>query len=324
WRPKVAGQRGLRILSLDGGGTRGVLSIAYLKEIMRRVNTNQQGGEMEPHQMFDLICGTSTGGVIAYLLGAQRASLASTEVLYDSFIEKVFGHRSNLRLVTDRAAYDEAALEALLFEMCGDQLLLDSWQRNCTNFFCISTKVNTNPPQTNIWRNYNYPPGQKSRYPGACRVNTFTAVRATTAAPTFFTPVPWENGLYVDGALVANNPTAVAIQEAKVLFPGVPIEMIVSIGTGYVNELKQIDTMGWDLLVNQLVASSTATEDTHALLNNLLPKEMYFRFNPQLSVDHPIDEKDKGILAGMKQIARDDVASMETGPEAKEFRRLIR
>mmetsp|Transcript_2575 Transcript_2575/g.5526 ORF Transcript_2575/g.5526 Transcript_2575/m.5526 type:complete len:196 (+) Transcript_2575:1583-2170(+) len=110
----------------------------------------------------------------------------------------------------------------------------------------------------------------------------------------------------------------------QVLFPGVPIEMIVSIGTGYVNELKQIDTMGWDLLVNQLVASSTGTEDTHALLNNLLPKEMYFRFNPQLSVDHPIDEKDKGILAGMKQIARDDVASMETGPGRKEFELMIK
>jgi len=39
---------------------------------------------------------------------------------------------------------------------------------------------------------------------------------ATTAAPTFFTPVQWEGGLFCDGALVANNPTAIALQEAKV------------------------------------------------------------------------------------------------------------
>jgi Patatin-like phospholipase len=77
-------------------------------------------------------------------------------------------------------------------------------------------QVNNNPPQAKVWRNYNYPPGQRSRYPGAFRINTVTAVRATSAAPTFFTPVQWEKGLYCDGALVANNPTAIALQEAKV------------------------------------------------------------------------------------------------------------
>jgi patatin-like phospholipase/acyl hydrolase len=60
-----------------------------------------------------------------------------------------------------------------------------------------------------------------------------TAVRATTAAPTFFVPVQHEDGLFCDGALVANNPTAIALQEAKQLFPGVPIETVVSIGNHY-------------------------------------------------------------------------------------------
>ena len=80
----------------------------------------------------------------------------------------------------------------------------------------MSTKVNNNPPLIQIWRNYNYAYDQTSRYPGSARVNTLTAVRATTAAPTFFTPVPYQGGLYCDGALVANNPTAIALQEAKV------------------------------------------------------------------------------------------------------------
>lgn len=39
---------------------------------------------------------------------------------------------------------------------------------------------------------------------------------STHIAPTFFTPIPWQGGLYGDGALVANNPTAIALQEAKV------------------------------------------------------------------------------------------------------------
>jgi len=319
WKPRVPGQKGLRILSLDGGGTRGVLSIAYLKDIMQRVNSN-----LEPYQMFDLICGTSTGGIIACLLGAQRASLAETEILYDDFIEKVFGQRSNLRLVTDRAAYDENILEDILYEIAGDQLLLDSNQNDCSRVFCISTKVNVNPPQPNVWRNYNYPPGRTSRYPGAFRVNTFTAVRATTAAPTFFTPVPWENGLYCDGALVANNPTAIAMQEAKVLYPGVPIEMVLSIGTGYCNEESAVQSMGWDMLVNKLISSSTDTEDVHALLVDFLPPEKYFRFNPALEVDYPIDEKDRGILDGLKKVARDDVERKATGADQQQFELLLK
>ena len=209
-----------------------------------------------------MICGTSTGGIIAVLLGAERLRVDETEVLYDDFIQKVFGNKSNLKLVSQQAFYDEDELEKVLYSMCGEDLLLDSNRNDCARVFCLSTKVNTNPPQTKVWRNYNYPPGQKSRYPGAFRVNTVTAVRATTAAPTFFTPVQWEGGLYCDGALVANNPTAIALQEAKVLYPGVPIELVVSIGTGYFEEESTMQSMGWDVLVNQLIASSTATEGT--------------------------------------------------------------
>lgn len=211
WRPRVPGQKGLRILSLDGGGTRGVLSIAFLKEIFLRANC-----PFKPYQMFDMICGTSTGGIIAALLGAERANLDEAEVLYDEFIDKIFAQRSNLRLVTEQAAYDGRDWEKILYDMCGDQLFVDSNQHDCARVFCISTMVNVNPPVPNLWRNYNYPPRATPRYPGASRVNTFTAIRATTAAPTFFTPVHWGSGLYCDGALVANNPTAIAMQEAKV------------------------------------------------------------------------------------------------------------
>lgn len=240
-----------------------------------RISPNEK---VQPYELFDIICGTSTGGIIAVLLGSQRRTVGETEQLYDDFIDKVFGKKSNLKLVSETAAYDELELEKLLYSMCGDELMLDSNRYDCSRVFCLSTKVNNNPPQAKVWRNYNYPPGQKSRYPGAFRVNTVTAVRATSAAPTFFTPVQWEEGLYCDGALVANNPTAIALQEAKVLYPDVPIELVVSIGTGYYNNPEKLRTMGWDLLVNQLIASSTDTEDVHALLENFLPEEKYFRY----------------------------------------------
>lgn len=55
WKPKQPGQKGLRILSFDGGGTRGVMGIVLLKELMRR------SGKSSPFELFDIICGTSTG-----------------------------------------------------------------------------------------------------------------------------------------------------------------------------------------------------------------------------------------------------------------------
>lgn len=212
WKPKQPGQKGLRILSLDGGGTRGVLSIALIKELMKRI------GKQHPHEVFDIICGTSTGGIIACLLGLQMRSIQETETLYDDLIDRVFGKKSNLKLVSEQAMYDELEFERILYSLCGEELLLDSNRNNCARVFVASTKVNNNPPIIQLWRNYNYPPEQRPRYTGSFRINTLTAVRATTAAPTFFTPVPWNGGLYCDGALVANNPTAIALQEAKVRY----------------------------------------------------------------------------------------------------------
>lgn len=57
-------------------------------------------------------------------------------------------------------------------------------------------------------------------------------MRASTAAPTVFKPVLMGEELYCDGGIVACNPTGVAIHEARTIFPGIPIEMIVSCGTG--------------------------------------------------------------------------------------------
>lgn len=213
WKPKLPGQKGLRILSLDGGGTRGVLTIALLKELFKRLP-----GDLQPHDVFDIICGTSTGGIIAMLLGGQKRSIAESEFLYDEFIGKIFSQKSNLKFVREQAFYDESGFEKILEQMCGDQLILDSNQQECPRVFCVSSKLNSYPPETMIWRNYNYPTGVKSRYPGTFRVNTKTAIRATTAAPTFFTPVQWENQLFCDGAILANNPTAIAFQESKVRF----------------------------------------------------------------------------------------------------------
>jgi calcium-independent phospholipase A2-gamma len=63
-----------------------------------------------------------------------------------------------------------------------------------------------------------------------CVSQVWECVRATTAAPSYFVPLQFGDALYCDGALLANNPTAVALAEARMVFPGVPVEAVVSIG----------------------------------------------------------------------------------------------
>eukprot|EP01127_Copromyxa_protea_P016243 TRINITY_DN4797_c0_g1_i3.p1 TRINITY_DN4797_c0_g1~~TRINITY_DN4797_c0_g1_i3.p1 ORF type:complete len:1066 (+),score=216.78 TRINITY_DN4797_c0_g1_i3:909-4106(+) len=79
--------RGLRILALDGGGTRGLVAIAALKKLEeitgRRIST-----------MFDLIVGTSTGAVIASFIGLQGRSMLEIESLYRIFCSQIFVHHS--------------------------------------------------------------------------------------------------------------------------------------------------------------------------------------------------------------------------------------
>ena len=72
----------LRILSLDGGGVRGISSLYILKELMRQIARehaaeNPERPEISPRpcDYFDLICGTSTGGLIALMVGRLRMVL---------------------------------------------------------------------------------------------------------------------------------------------------------------------------------------------------------------------------------------------------------
>lgn len=66
------------------------------------------------------------------------------------------------------------------------------------------------------------------------------ALRASTAAPTVFKPVLMGGEMYCDGGIVASNPAAVAIHEARTLYPHVPIELVVSIGTGGTLQLNKV------------------------------------------------------------------------------------
>ena len=101
-----------------------------------------------------------------------------------------------------------------------------------------------------------------------------------------------------------------------------PIELVLSIGTGFNTKASTSQSLGWDLLVNQIVASTTDTEDVHSMLMDFLPADKYFRFNPILPEAMPIDEKNKSALLDLKRLAKQTFLEMERGPPA-DAKRLL-
>jgi hypothetical protein len=124
--------------------------------------------------------------------------------------------------------------------------------------------------QYNFASNKNYVSTAGSRHDGSFRVLQRAALRATTAAPTVFKPVVMGGEIYSDGGIVASNPTAVAIHEARTLFPDIPIELCVSCGTGEFVSERVSPSFGWDGIVSQIVKSATDTAKTHWVLEDIL------------------------------------------------------
>lgn len=75
-------KQGLRILSMDGGGMKGLATVQMLKEI-------EKGTGKRIYELFDLICGTSTGGMLAVALGMKLMTLEECEDIYKNLGEDV-------------------------------------------------------------------------------------------------------------------------------------------------------------------------------------------------------------------------------------------
>lgn len=354
WVPKIPGQKGLRILCLDGGGSRGMTSCVAMKLLVDSL------GGMEIADCFDLVVGTSTGAIIAFLVGLKLETSARAVERYDALIEKIFikSTFSAPMLLFTTAVYDESPFMNVLSEILGDDTMLDSRANPSVPFvFAVTSKMSSNPTKIALFRNYNYSGGElpdpfminpddaresldlpihheakdikrnsyqrkgvgqesSSRHPGSFRALQRYALRASTAAPTVFKPVLMGGEMYCDGGIVASNPSAISIHEARNIFPDVPIELVVSIGTGGFREQKSEPRIGWDGIIGQIIASATDGEQIHHILEDILgdgktaqgrssvSDTRYMRFNPILGMpdEYPIDVTDPEKLNQIKNI----------------------
>ena len=223
-----------RILALDGGGVRGIISIAFLERI-EELLTEDAGTNVRLCDYFDLIGGTSTGAIIGSAL-ALGMSVKDVKELYFDLAPRIFV-TSLWRLRYLRARFDAAALSRELDRIIGNRPL--DTPDLLTGYCVVAKRVDTGSP----WI--------LSNNPGAPYWNDnkdyrlANLIRASTAAPTYFDPESLpiapgvKDGLFVDGGVSPYNNPSIALLMLSQLkafnlrWPTGPDNLkIVSVGTG--------------------------------------------------------------------------------------------
>jgi patatin-like phospholipase/acyl hydrolase len=209
--------RRFQVLALDGGGVRGIFTAAILAGLEEDV-----GSPVVEH--FDLVVGTSTGGIIALALGA---GLTPRQIL-EFYVEERAAIFAGLPLLTNlrrlfRAKYRPDGLEAALKRIFGERLLGES-------------RVPLVVPSYNLGENavYVFKTPHQVRLRRDFRVPMWAVAMATSAAPTYFPAfhLPTDHVRLVDGGVWANNPAMVGVTEAVGMFGCALDEIrVLSVGT---------------------------------------------------------------------------------------------
>jgi predicted acylesterase/phospholipase RssA len=215
--PTSWGPERFQILSLDGGGLKGIYSAAVLASLQESI-----GNPISSR--FDLIVGTSTGGIIALGLGL---GLSPRDIL-DFYVRsgaQVFGDRLRLRSVIRlmRPKYPRSRLERAVREVFGDRLLGESRKALVVPAYDLDAD-----------RVYLFKTPHAERFDRDWRVPAWEIAMATSAAPTYFPAfrLGSDRTRLIDGGVWANNPSLVAIVEAVSSF-GADLQQIrlFSLGT---------------------------------------------------------------------------------------------
>jgi uncharacterized protein len=187
-----------RILAIDGGGIKGMFPASFLATIEEAI-----GSPVVDY--FDLIAGTSTGGIIALGLGLGFPAHEIVE-FYEQLGPKVFPNNTWWKELSRYLAgkYDGEPLREVLTEKFGDMKLGHSTKR------LIIPSVNLDKGEP-----YIYKTSHCERFEYDYKVKAVDVGLATSAGPTYFPPHRLEAGTtVVDGGIFANNPTGLAVVEA--------------------------------------------------------------------------------------------------------------
>ncbi|KAF1350209.1 acyl transferase/acyl hydrolase/lysophospholipase [Delphinella strobiligena] len=192
---------GLRVLALEGGGVRGLSELLILGQLMPLVKDERDPPDDtldRPCKVFDVICGTSTGGLIAILLGCLKLTVKQAIEEYESLAEEVFGN-PKFKVPGREAKYSvktfERVIRRLIAKYSGDEdvaMLQDTGE--CKVFVCTQRALAVGAGHPFLMRSY----ADSTNIDG---LTIWQAARATSAAPTFFKRLKIGNREYIDGGI---------------------------------------------------------------------------------------------------------------------------
>jgi len=242
-----------RILSLDGGGIRGALTLGYLQQV-EDILRAQNGGspDFRLSDYFDLIGGTSTGSIIAACL-ATGMKVEEIKEKYFALGGKIFAKKKHWWTIgklalLDKAQFDAQPLETALEDLFGDMTM--GSDKILTGLCIVAKRADTN----STWPIVNNPNGKYFNSKDGTNKDILlsNAVRASAAAPTYFVPEKIGVGggspeaYFVDGGVsMANNPALQLLMVATLKGFRFNWEMgpdklfIVSVGTGF-SKMKKL------------------------------------------------------------------------------------
>jgi patatin-like phospholipase/acyl hydrolase len=307
----------VNVLAIDGGGIRGIIPARILQEFERK------SGKSIAH-LFDLVVGTSTGGILALALTTPditkkdlgpKYSAEDMVNLYKKKATTIFDNPSLVKKWLWGPTYNSAGLEQTLKDYLGDMPLHFS----LSNVVVTAVDIGDN----NRLHVFSSQKAQENK------IDNFRKSQvglATSAAPTYFSPVrvyPLMKGSrgydFIDGGLAANCPALVAYLEAERLFgKDRPINLI-SIGTGKVlsftsyQEAVKKGKIEWGLAALSILFDT----QTNQILNtteSLLSKKSgskFYRFQPLIAVED-MDNTDPRHLNAMEQAANNLMLEKES------------
>jgi patatin-like phospholipase/acyl hydrolase len=320
------------LLSVDGGGIRGLIPALVLAEIEKR--TQQATADL-----FDIISGTSTGGIIAVGLTVPNPETGrplftakelaglylerGKDIFEQSLLQKIGSVRDN--------AFGHQNLESILQEFFGESELKDALTQVIVTAYDIEN------------RHTFYFNSQRARQDDKENFRVWEVCRSTSAAPTYFEPKQVNYGgeliAVVDGGVFANNPAMLAYIEAKrrfdeqrasqpvitareasdVAVAARKIEepfVMLSLGTGSsrkpypYDKAKDWGLVGWVRPIVDILMQGTS-ETVHFQMKQLLPPKLngqnrYYRLDTQLAPEHSdMSDPSEKMLEALSNYARE-------------------
>ena len=310
-----------KILSIDGGGIKGLYSASVLARLEEKVGVDVKSGDC-----FDMICGTSTGGLIA--LGLANGMAANDLVkLYFDRGKEIFPTVENRQLRWMQRKVVQFATQTFLWGKFSNKNLksiLESTFGDTTlgqlqNLVLIpSFNLTSGMP-----RMFKFPHKEGDFFMDK-NIKLVDAALATSAAPTYFPIHSIDDTLFIDGGVWANNPSLCGFLEAVKYFVGedkeyshVEILSIASISqaSGWASGVRRKRSfVGWREKLIQTSMDGQAYF-THFFLDTAIrrfdPKSKYVRIeSPKLSCDQmevlAIDRADKNALKTLKSLGNQD------------------